>query len=253
VGTPHSHPQQEDGMGAEEGGRSSGKVSPLVYVPDLGGFVYKMRVVASCNEGNGKVSLDRLQRVRTNVKSTADVDSAGDIGLFDNVALHFVENGGVHKWYIAQVLVMTKIFPTGRKEYHLPVAIDDAELAETLELTVKYYKSVNRENRLFIHGGYEGQEAKPVLLQSVLMRVCTLTRRDNGQFELGENEVNILEEFVRNANNKREVRRRVRRANVANEEHTARTERRESQIAVGTSSRGRRTSSLHPGLMLGEV
>jgi hypothetical protein len=105
----------------DSGGASSStvrtKVASTVEVPGKG-LVYKMRVITELNEtGGGPLSLDRLRRVQTGESAERPGSvPAGveEVGLFDDVAVHFEEGPGEHLWFVGRVQKMYKQLPGKR-------------------------------------------------------------------------------------------------------------------------------------------
>lgn len=180
----------------------SKKVSPMVEVPGIG-MVYKMRLIAECSASPDRLPLDRLQRVRHRATTEAQpVDSATTVGLYDHVAVFFVDSSGVHTWHVGQVLAMTKVLEQGRKvDYYLPVSLVDAD--ESVKLLLKYYKQVDSTNpRVLQFGGFEGKECDLVPLTSVICRVMSLMHISGTQFEMSSEVLEVLTMFIDNTNEK---------------------------------------------------
>jgi hypothetical protein len=91
----------------------AGKVSAVVDVPGKGP-VYKMRLITELNQADGDLPLDRLRRVQVHEGSQRGGNGAGgpeEAGLFDNVAVYFLEGADNHEWYLGRVQKMFKQLP----------------------------------------------------------------------------------------------------------------------------------------------
>lgn len=92
------------------------KVPATVEVPEKGP-VYKMRLITELIQSPGNISLDRLRRVQVHEgpREQAGFVRGGEeeVGLFDNVAVHFVEGAGgdEHRYYIGRVQKIFKQLP----------------------------------------------------------------------------------------------------------------------------------------------
>jgi hypothetical protein len=91
----------------------AGKVSAVVDVPGKGP-VYKMRLITELNQADRDLPLDRLRRVQVHESSQRRGNGAGgpeEAGLFDNVAVYFLERADNHEWYLGRVQKMFKQLP----------------------------------------------------------------------------------------------------------------------------------------------
>lgn len=232
--------------GKEGGGVKAEKISPLVYVPELDMYVHKMTLIAQMNhcEGGsqGKLPVDRLQRVRFRVSDKSDIDAIGDVGLFDNVCVAIEGSDGMYAWFLANVLVMTKVTDKGGNiDYQMPVTLSNEIDCKSVKFTVKYYKALNESdpnNTLFSYGGFEGKENDPVPLSAVISRVCSLKRNAEGNYELGDEELADFNAFVANTNDRRKKKRNKRKERQV-EEEVARADDGRADKRVGQSRAGR--------------
>lgn len=246
---------EDDGArheGVDEEMEGKQKISPTVEVPGVG-TVYKMKLISELSTSPGKLPVDRLQRVRTRTGTDTHevVDDMGMVGLYDNVAVFFVEKDAdkqeVYEWHVGQVLVMTNTLDSGRKvDYRLPVSL--TQLQEGVRLTLKYFTVEDAGARLLRFGGSEGRESDQVALTSVICRVSSLKYRDDGLYELGQAEWDNLDAFISTNNDKVQGRKRKRKVREAQEKERAGEGRMGTQDS--TNARGRKITKFSKAMAM---
>ena len=209
--------EPEDTGGTVQNSTEKEKHSPTILVPRIGRR-YKSTVIAELRN-NPTLSTDRLKRVKeasslivTNQTTTGTRTGSNvarkshDLELFDDCAIY--DKSTESMFFLGTVQRIRKKGKRGFLEYVRPISLKERQA--NIEILVTVYKKHNSETA---HGHHLYEKTKDIVSVAISKVICgvelSIKDGDTNLFEMREEDLQIIKEFVENIQENRSATKQV--------------------------------------------